>query len=54
VRELMQTKQARIFRQPLFTGYTYIGSVPKDIKDDIRRDLRRGLLQRDIARRTAW
>jgi methionyl-tRNA formyltransferase len=54
VRELMQTKKARIFRQPQFTGYTYVGSIPKDIKDAIRRDLRRGLIKRDITRRTAF
>jgi len=55
VRELIQTKKARIFRQPQFTGYTYIGSqMTKDIKDDIRRDLKRGLIKRDIAKRTAF
>ena len=55
VRELMQTKKARIFRQPQFAGYTYIGSqLTEDVKDDIKRDLRRGLIQRDIAKRTAF
>jgi methionyl-tRNA formyltransferase len=54
VRELIQTKKARIFPQPQFTGYTYVGSIPRDIKNAIRRDLRRGLIKRDIARRTAF
>jgi len=55
VRELIQTKKARIFHQPQFTGYTYlISQMTKDIKDDIRRDLQRGLIKRDIAKRTAF
>src|SRR5215217_4271304 len=54
VRELIQTKQARLFYQPQFTGYTYVGSIPTDIKEDIRRDLQRGLIQRDTIKRTTF
>ena len=55
VRELIQTKKARIFHQPQFTGYTYlISQMTKDIKDDIRGDLQRSLIKRDIAKRTAF
>ena len=55
VRELLQTKTARIFPQPQFTGYTYLLShMTKDVRDDIRRDLQRGLIKRDIASRTAF
>ena len=52
VRELTQTKKARIFPQPQFTGYTYLGSqMTRDMRDDIRRDLQRGLIKRDTSKR---
>ena len=55
VRELIQTKRARICRQPLFAGYTYIGQhMTDDVRRTIRTDLRRGLIRNDIARRTNY
>lgn len=54
VREVIETKQARIFDQPQFTGYTYLQRhMTKEIRDEIRSDLRRGLIKRYIATRTA-
>jgi hypothetical protein len=50
VREVIETKQARIFDQPQFTGYTYLQShMTKEIRDEIRRDIRHGLITRHIA-----
>ena len=53
VRELIQTKRARIFRQPQFAGYTYISKhMTEEVRRTIRTDLRRGLITNDRARRT--
>ena len=55
VRELIQTKRARIFRQPQFAGYTYI---KRQLTDDIKRsviiDLQRGLIANEFTRRTRF
>jgi methionyl-tRNA formyltransferase len=53
VREVIETKRARIYLQPQFAGYTYIGQhLTADIRHTIRIDLQRGLIRNDVARRT--
>ena len=52
VRELMQTKRARIYQQPQSAGYGYTGQhMTDDVRRSIRTDLRRGLIRNDITRR---
>jgi folate-dependent phosphoribosylglycinamide formyltransferase PurN len=53
VRELIQTKRARIYRQPQFTGYTYVRQqMTDDTKRTIDADLQRGLIRIDLVRQT--
>jgi hypothetical protein len=55
VRELIDTKQARTFPQPRFTGFTYLGRHLTDtIVNEVRLDLQRNLIRRDIDARTAF
>jgi methionyl-tRNA formyltransferase len=53
VRELIETKKARVFPQPQLTGQTFLRcEMTDDIRRDVRRDLQRNLIRRDIERRT--
>ena len=53
VREIIQTKRARIFPQPQFGGFTYVYKhMTNDVRRAIRADLQQGLIKDDVARRT--
>ena len=55
VRELIQTKRARICGQPQLSGYTYIFQhMTDDVMRTVETDLQRGLIRNDIARRTKF
>jgi methionyl-tRNA formyltransferase len=55
VREIIQTKRARIFPQPQFAGFTYIRrDLTDDVREAIRRDLHAGMIRADISRRTRF
>jgi len=53
--ELISTRQARLFPQPQLQGYTYLARhMNESIRHDIRMDLERGFIARDIAGRVAF
>ena len=55
VRELIETRRARIYPQPQLQGRTFLRrELTEDIRRDIRRDLRAGLIGRDIVRRRKY
>jgi hypothetical protein len=55
VRDLIQTKQARTFPQPQFTGSTHLSRhMTADIKTDVRHMLNGGFIRDDIARRQTF
>jgi hypothetical protein len=53
VHELIETKEARVFPQPQLTGRTFLQrEMTNGIRREVRRDLQRNLIRRDIDRRT--
>jgi methionyl-tRNA formyltransferase len=55
VRELITTKQARIFPQPQFAGRTYLfQQMNVDMRRDLEMDLRRNFIARDLGHRKAF
>jgi hypothetical protein len=55
VRELIQTKMARIFPQPQFSGFTYRRKdMTNNVRKAIRKDLQEGMIRTDLFRRTRF
>ena len=52
VRQIIQTKKARIFPQPQFAGFTYVRrNLTDDVREAVRKDLQEGMIRADISRR---
>jgi methionyl-tRNA formyltransferase len=55
VRELIQTKMARIFPQPQFSGFTYRRKdMTNNVRKAIRKDLQERMIRTDLFRRTRF